>query len=182
MSLSSFEAAAINREPGVPVAAKGDQTNWIASASPANTNWLYSSILTIGMARYITLYVKIDGAGGVAAQDVRIVPFVSSAAVVPASGDDSWYALPYSDGAVTAEALVGGTVPAGADWTKTPEFGSQTLRPFQIKGEVLDNSTDKVRIAIPLDVSRFKWIQLAYADVSAAATKALIAVDYSFSA
>lgn len=171
------------KEGAQPLKNIGSLQPLLTATTPANTNWSFAPAtgkprVVVADARRLMLYVKIDGGGGVSAQDVRIVPLLSASDTEPAAGDDSWYAPAVYDGTVTAEALGGGTVPTGADWSKSPEWGKVVARPLTLAGEPLDNATDKVRVVYTVDVTGAKWFQIAYADVSAAATKATITIDY----
>lgn len=181
MTAASLQAN-FRTHANMPAAAKGDQTALLAPTTPADDNLAYTSIAEIGpVARYITLYIKVTAA--TAANEVRLIPFVNGDTVSPASGDDEWYPMGVSDVVASSSAVIAAAqaLPTGADWSLDPAWALVNYQGLIIGTRPVVNATDKIRMKIKLDVGDARWIQIVYADVLAAGTKASIAIDYVLS-
>lgn len=129
-----------------------------------------SAVVGVSQFRRVTLWISADvGAAGAYA---HIVPLVSAEAAQPAIGDDSWYALAERDASAVATLLTG-AVPTGADFTIAPEWAVVTCRPLVIRTELGDAGTDKIRMAVTIDVSHARWLYVATEEVSANMTVAI---------
>ena len=149
-----------------------------ANALAASGAQTYSDILDVARWRRLTLYIDYDPHASATAGYPKIIPFGSAAEAVPAAGDDSWYSLGVDDGAVTAAVLTG-TVPSGADWSLTPEFGWRTFRGLVLRLEASDNGSDEYRVAVTLDVTPYRWIQLATSEVGDTTNAGSLIIKYS---
>lgn len=155
------------------------ETIFASATLGASGAYARSSIVPVQGARKITLFVEYDPAAS--SGYPMIVPLVSSAADAPAAGDDSWFQVPVSDGALTPGAL-SGTLPAGADYTLAQPQGVAIVYGLAVRLAAAAGATNEYRQAITIDVSPYRWLHFLVAEVGATGSPGDFAATYSLSA
>lgn len=142
--------------------------------------WVESQIVSVMNARRATLYIKYDAVTSASNARAQFVVCVSGVKTAPLIGGDSWYSPAVID-AVATDAVLTGTVPSGFDQTITPEFRNYAVGPASFTTIAVDNATDKIRIALPFDVTGAKWMVLIAKELGDTSHPGLFAVDYVLS-
>jgi hypothetical protein len=168
--------AGASARASTPLTGETSEASLVASvALSASGAWSRSGIIDVEGARRIVLLVSY--LGGAIGGYPRLLP-LCSAKVDSAVDADDWYAPGVWDGSVVAGTL-GGTLPSGADYTGAPDFARMLCRAGVIELEPVDATTDRIRVAISIDVSWAKRFQLAYAEAGVTATPGTLAVEYA---
>lgn len=127
---------------------------------PASGAWTQSEIINVKQLRRVTLEVLYNAHASTTTGYAEIIPILCQQEALPAIGDDVWFPLGITDGAVTAGALASGTIGTGSDYTITQSWGKVVYRPLVIQaGAALANS-DKIRIKVDIDVTDSSWFAL----------------------
>lgn len=127
--------------------------------------WIATEPISVKGARKLTLYIAYDAdAGGTAnrpqmtlwgsAEDSSTAP-----GEAPAVGDDVWYAPGIIDVA-PSDAILTGTPVTGFDATVQPEYRGFTIGPLSLTLFASDAGTDKIRVALTVDVTPYRWFHL----------------------
>lgn len=119
-------------------------------------DWLRSQIVGVDVARRLALEVAYDADAATTTGFVQLMLLASSAFDTPLPGDDTWFALPASDGSITA-GVTTGVLPTGTKFTKTATFGVQVFNALICKVGPVTANSDKERVRIPFDVTDARW-------------------------
>jgi hypothetical protein len=164
--------------PATPVAAAGPVgTLFTEAALAASGDWTRGTgVLDVQNCRSLALFCKYNPAaiGGYP----HIVLLVSNAQDAPAVGDDSWYALPMTDGTMTEVTLDTG-LPSGADFTAAPGWGEVLVRGLVLRPDAADAASDEIRQAIEVRVAPYRWVQLMVAEKGVTASPGTLQVLYA---
>lgn len=139
-----------------------------------------SAIVSVARARRATLYIAYSAVTSASNARAQFIVCVSGTKVAPAIGADSWYTPAVID-AVATDAVMTGSVPSGFDQTVTPEFRNYAIGPASFTTIAVDNATDKIRIALPIDVTGAKWMVLLAKELGDTSHPGTFAVDYVLS-
>jgi hypothetical protein len=146
-----------------PLPQAGDAQQLRALSSLA-TEWVATPIVSVELARRGALWLAYDGQTSTSAGRPEIIVLTSGERARPALGDDAWYAPAVLDVAPT-DAVIAGTLPTGADYTVTPSWRRMTAGGLVLRTFPTANATDKIRLAIPLDVTHARWMYVAAREV-----------------
>lgn len=165
--------------PRAAVSKRGTAAIFPSAALASSGAWTRSSIVNVANARKIVLEIDYDAAA--ASGYPIILPLVSNADDQPAADADSWFQMSVWDGSITAGALTG-TLATGSDFTLAANQGVCISHGLAVRLAASSGASDEHRIAIPLDVSAFKWFHFQAAEVGATGSPGTLAVLYSLAA
>lgn len=164
--------------PG-PDACQG-QLGTLRASAALTAAWVESDIISVLRARRVTLWIAINGAASESNAQVGFNVWLSGQTTQPAVGDDSWYAPAILD-AVATDGTLSGSRPSGWDPTDTPSFRSYVIGPASFKSFVLTASTNKIRLALPIDVTGAKWMHIQCIELGDTSHPCVMGVDYTLS-
>jgi hypothetical protein len=138
--------------------------------------YVSAGIVDVRLARRVTLFCSYAAAaiGG----RPGIIPLIAAANALPGAADDSWFPLAGWDGSITSGALAG-ALPAGQDFTATPNWGRLLHRAALYVPEPATVATDKLRTPFTFDVTNARWLQVLCAEDGVVGTPGSLAIDYS---
>jgi hypothetical protein len=138
--------------------------------------YVSAGVIDVRLARRVTL----DCSYAAAAIGGRpgLIPLISKANAQPAAADDAWFRVMVWDGSVTSTALAG-ALPAGQDFTATPNWGAALHRGLLFLPEAATVATDKFRDAFTFDATNARWLQVLCAEHGVVGTPGSLAIDYS---
>lgn len=170
--MSNFNASTVRSAQGTSAAL------FASAALEASGAWSRSSIVDVVDARKITLLIDYttDATSGTDGY-VEIVPMVAFTSDSPAAGDATWFVPGVWDGSVT-EGTLAGTLPTGTDFTATPMFGKTKHLPLCIRLDPADADTDRIQIAVTIDVTSARWFQLMAHEAGDTSNPGTLAVSY----
>jgi hypothetical protein len=151
-----------------PVSAKGKRIDLVGASGSfvglPTTAYALSSIITLGDARSITLYVAYESSatGG----QFSLVPLVSGHDTAPASTADSWFALGVTPGTFSSTLALPRPLPLGMALTTNPPWGQFLYRGLDIRPPAATGAGQRIRFALNFDVSGAKFMEFLYAEVS----------------
>jgi hypothetical protein len=141
-----------------------------------------AAVLDVRGARRITLLIDyianaVGGVGGFP----EIVPLVSFEGQPPGAADPVWFGMGVWNGTVT-EGTLSGTLPAGTDFTPAPNFAVTKHEPLIVSLDPADNVSDRVQMAVTIDVTSARWFQILAHEKGAPAASGTLAVTYALGA
>lgn len=154
------------------------------TACAASGAYTSSGAIDIGGHRKLTIFIAYNADASATAGVLSLVPLFSAAKgkVAPGATDDAWFALGAWDGTVTAGTLTASSLPAGSDFTVSPDFARVLHRAADIRTEPSDAGTDKIRIAVTLDVTPYTYAQILYAEAGDTTNPGDVWLSYVLSA
>ena len=168
--------------PTVPVTNTTRGAESVRASLILTATYVSGTIIPCDGMRTARLWLAQDGAS--AANELSVLTLLSpgdGTDTAPLAGADAWYAPGEFDGTYTDEALTG-TLAAGSDFTAAPPWRSAVVAPLRIKLKPHTNTTDKVRICWPVNITGARWVQFQFADIDAGGTLSTLAATVTFSA
>jgi hypothetical protein len=126
--------------------------------------WVATEAVSVQQARKVTLLIAYSADSSGAANRCQITLWGScedgaSANTAPAITDDKWYAPGIIDVSPT-DAVLTGTPVTSFVATVQPEYRNFAVGPLSLTTIASDAGTDKIRLAVPVDVSAFRWFHI----------------------
>lgn len=126
--------------------------------------WVATEAVSVAQARKITLLIAYDADAGGTANRCQITVWGSAedsatAGTAPAITDDTWYAPGILDTSPT-DAVLTGTPITNFGATVQPEYRNYAIGPLSLTTIASDAGTDKIRVAVTLDVTPFRWLHI----------------------
>lgn len=164
--------------------AKGAAKNLVGTsaalvACAASGAYTAATHVKLAGARKCTLFVAYNAAaiGGY----VSILPTLSAHVTSdpgPNGTADAWFSPGVWDGTVTGSTLTASSLPAGTDYTVTPDFAPVLHRPMEFVTEPADVATDKIRESFTFNVEHGLWLRVLYAEAGVTATPGSVWLSY----
>jgi hypothetical protein len=173
-----------NYDHSTPRAGQSQSATLFASAVlSASGAWTRSSIVSVEGARKLTLLIDYtaDATSGTDGLP-EIVPMAAYTAAEPAAGDATWFPFGIWGGTVTEAVLASGTLPTGTDFTGTPQFAKCKHEPLCITLDPVDADTDRIQVAVTIDVTAARWFQLMAHEAGDTSNPGTLAISYVLSA
>lgn len=173
-------------------------TSVLASAGVAKTlradlvltaAWVATGVVAVVDARRATLWCAYspDSSGTDNVAQIRIMVTANDLSTTygepPLVANDVWYAPNIIESSPTLTTLTG-TKASGETVTVDPEWGVLISYPLAITlGSPANNSTDRLRMAVPIDVTGARWMYVACKELGDTGTGDLgvLGIDWSIS-
>jgi hypothetical protein len=170
------------RSIGIPAAMAGVKTQIVAAATAlaAANAWVSSGVISLDSGAWRRLRLLLDLDAGAAGSVCGLMVLGCCTEVAPVAGDDDWFMLGTSDGTWASAAILG-ALPAGSDFTATPNLYTTTVRGSVMLSPAASAAADEIRMMFPaLDITGIRHFQVLYSQQDAGA-QATIGLWYSLS-
>ena len=152
----------------LPFAIKGNNAVvWSLGDAPGSVldaDFQVGDIIATGRATALACTIRYSANGSGTANQAEFCFIVSNKSTTPVIGDDDWGVLSYAD-VSPAATLQADSMPGGFDATVKPEWDLRKIRPGYFQTEPSDTTSDKIRIALVVDVRRWQYVAIMAKEV-----------------
>ncbi len=157
----------LDAEPGntvMPYPAAGKAKD-LRTSLVLTADWVATEVVSVRLARRLTLLIAYDADGSGTNNRCQITAWgacedgTANGASPAIASVDKWYAPAVID-AVATDAVLTGTKVTNFTPSLTPEYRNYAIGPASFTTIAADNGTDKIRVALSLDVTPFRWFHI----------------------